>query len=511
MQQSAPPLKHKLLKLLIPAVFVLVAAFCVLMISLSHRFTSQLMLSNAEQLARSFAGQSVLALLTASAENADNVLHQMQAFPDVAGAGLWTSEQQLLVWQGEPQLAEQHRRFMATAGSDEMLIWQTDSHWYLAAAVTVQSSQPEAELSLDAAPVQRLGYALLVFSKARLVQHNQQVVLYSLVVMTLAILAIILLISDWVQKITRPLRELSDQMQNHDFLQPSAVTVRGGSLETQQIGKAYQQMLSALAERDEQLRQHQQKLETLVEIRTRELTTARDAALTASRHKSEFLANMSHELRTPIQSVMGYLDLVSEQLEFTDYADLTDDLNRAQRNAERLLQMINSLLDLSKIEAGRMELHPRQVSVSSIVQQSVELVRPLLQQNELRLQLPTAEQNLLIDVEKMVQVLVNLLSNACKFTKAGVIELSVSCNSNFCRFSVRDSGIGIPPGELEKIFAPFYQVDGSQTRHTGGTGLGLAISRQFVELMGGKIGASSPPGQGAEFWVSVPLNEPKTY
>ena len=501
---ALPTLKHKLLKLLTPGVFLLIGAFSVLMVSLSTRFTSQLMLSNAEQLAHSFAQQAVLALLTASTENAAPVLEQMRAFPDVAGVGLWSPEQQILVFEGQPQMADYYRRYLASAPQAEMHRWENAEYWYLAAAVLVKPDPQNDELSLEVRPAEPLGYALLVFSKASLTAHSQQVILISLAVVSLAVLALFWLISRWVQKITQPLRQLSEQMQQRNFRQPPSDPVQAGSLEIQQIAAAYQQMLATIAERDEQLRQHQQKLETLVEIRTRELTTARDVALTASRHKSEFLANMSHELRTPIQSIMGYLDLTKEQLEFTEFAALTDDLNRAQRNAERLLQMINSLLDLSKIEAGRMELHPRPVLVSAIVQQSVELIKPLIQSNRLEVQLAESDALLQVDVEKLVQVLVNLLSNAGKFTHNGIIRLHVSIGLT-CQFRVSDNGIGMTETALSKIFAPFYQVDGSQSRQAGGTGLGLAISRQFIELMGGTITVTSRLGKGTEFCVSIPF------
>lgn len=300
-------------------------------------------------------------------------------------------------------------------------------------------------------------------------------------------------------------------MQSDDFLRQASSPVSGGSSEIQHISQAYQQMAAAIIERDDALRLHQQKLETLVDIRTRELTTARDAALTASRHKSEFLANITHELRTPLQSVIGYIDLVNEQLEFTDYADLTDDLNRAQRNAENLLKMINGLLDFSKIEAGKMELHLSRVRVSQVIQQCVDLIKPLLQSNQLQLDISNKGLELWTDGEKLLQVLVNLMSNACKYTQSGIITLRVYEEGNHCEFSIADTGCGIDPQQLEQIFMPFYQVDGSQSRRSGGTGLGLAITRQFVELMGGSVTALSQLQQGSVFIVRVPISKTELY
>lgn len=502
---NSPTLKRQLLNLLLPSIFILVATLGVLLISLTSRSSNQQMLSNAQQLALSFSQQSVLALLTASAENADAVLQQMQAFPDLIGAGLWSKEQEMLVWRGEELHAKQFRNTL-TNSEDIMHIWQTDQYIYLAAPVQVQpqANHAESELSLETPQAQSLGYALLVFSKERLKQQNRDIIALSLLVLSVAVISIFLFISNWLQKITQPLRQLSERMKSDDFLQQANAPVLAGSSEIQDISQSYQHMAAAIAERDEALQQHQQKLESLVQIRTRELTAARDAALTASRHKSEFLANISHELRTPLQSVIGYIDLVNEQLEFSAYADLTTDLNRAQQNAENLLKMINSLLDFAKIEAGKMELHCSFVRPNTVVTQAVELIRPLLQKNKLQLQLPDNLPELYIDAEKLLQILVNLLSNACKFTQAGTITLTVKHQESGCEFLIADTGIGMAEAELSKIFSPFYQADGSQSRQKGGTGLGLAITLQFVSLMGGKITVTSEVDKGSVFRVYVP-------
>lgn len=512
-QTVKPTLKRQLLRLLLPSMLVLVGTLGVLFVLLTSRFSNQQMLSNTEQLARSFAEQSVLALLTGSTVNAEPVLQQMKTFPDFVGAGLWSKENQLLVWHGDTQTAETFKRLLAEPATAEIRIWELDQQVFLAAAVKVQANDEhaEAELSLDTPSSLPLGYALLVFSKARLQQQIGNSLLISLGAVALAAMIILWFISNWVQKTTLPLIQLSERMQSDDFLRQASSPVSGGSSEIQHISQAYQQMAAAIIERDDALRLHQQKLETLVDIRTRELTTARDAALTASRHKSEFLANITHELRTPLQSVIGYIDLVNEQLEFTDYADLTDDLNRAQRNAENLLKMINSLLDFSKIEAGKMELHLSRVRVSQVIQQCVDLIKPLLQSNQLQLDISNKGLELWTDGEKLLQVLVNLMSNACKYTQSGIITLRVHEEGKHCEFSIADTGCGIDPQQLEQIFMPFYQVDGSQSRRSGGTGLGLAITRQFVELMGGSVTALSQLQQGSVFIVRVPISKTELY
>lgn len=165
-----PPLKRQLLNLLLPSMLILVTTLGLLLFSLTSRFTNQQMLSNATQLARSFAQQSVLALLTNNAENAEPVLQQMQAFPDLVGAGLWSSENKLLVWRGDASLAKEFQTFLAQASSDDTRIWQTDQYLYVAASANVkgEASYSEIELAGDSTSSQTLGYALLLFSKARI-------------------------------------------------------------------------------------------------------------------------------------------------------------------------------------------------------------------------------------------------------------------------------------------------------------------------------------------------------
>lgn len=158
-----------------------------------------------------------------------------------------------------------------------------------------------------------------------------------------------------------------------------------------------------------------------------------------------------------------------------------------------------------------MELHLSRVRVSQVIQQCVDLIKPLLQSNQLQLDISNKELELWTDGEKLLQVLVNLMSNACKYTQSGIITLRVHEEGNHCEFSIADTGCGIDPQQLEQIFMPFYQVDGSQSRRSGGTGLGLAITRQFVELMGGSVTALSQLQQGSVFIVRVPISKTELY
>jgi signal transduction histidine kinase len=221
----------------------------------------------------------------------------------------------------------------------------------------------------------------------------------------------------------------------------------------------------------------------------RELDEQRAVAMEASRLKSEFLANTSHELRTPLTAILGFLQLVLDGA-VEDPAKQREFLRIAHEAAEKLLIIINDVLDLAKIEAGRLEIHPAPVPVRRVLEDVETLFRHQMKGQGLSFSVlpapPTAV--LWADPDRTVQILTNLLSNAMKFTpRGGAIELACSAGDGQIAFTVRDTGCGIPEGELEAVFDSFYQVDGSTTRRHGGTGLGLTISRRLAEMMGGTL------------------------
>ncbi len=244
---------------------------------------------------------------------------------------------------------------------------------------------------------------------------------------------------------------------------------------------------------------------------TRALQAARDEALAANAAKSAFLAMMSHELRTPLNAVIGYSEMLKEELAEDGVTDTTmTDLSKITSAGKHLLELINSVLDLSKIEAGKIELEITQVSVQQLVDYAVSTVHPLIepQGNRLVVQVPTDIGEVNSDPTRLRQVLLNLLSNAAKFTKQGVITLSArreraAGQSEQLVFDVQDTGIGMTPEQQGKLFQAFVQADTSTTREYGGTGLGLVICRRLCQLMGGDVTVSSVPGQGSCFTARV--------
>jgi PAS domain S-box-containing protein len=246
-----------------------------------------------------------------------------------------------------------------------------------------------------------------------------------------------------------------------------------------------------------------------------ELVRAKDAAEEANRAKSAFLANMSHELRTPLNVVIGYSEMLQEVANDRGQDDLLPDLARIRSAGKHLLGLINDVLDLSKIEAGKVELSLESLDVVPLIDDAVNTIRPLVEKNGNRLEVACAEPlgAMLGDETRVRQVLFNLLSNACKFTEKGLIRLDAKRTrrkgSDWLEFRVTDTGIGMSAEQLDRLYRPFMQADASTTRKYGGTGLGLAISREFCLMMGGALSAESEVGKGSAFTVRLPA-DPET-
>jgi len=241
-----------------------------------------------------------------------------------------------------------------------------------------------------------------------------------------------------------------------------------------------------------------------------DLLRANEKAEAASNAKSRFLANMSHELRTPLNAIIGYSEILQEEAEESGNSGSVADLQKIHSAGKHLLALINDVLDLSKIEAGKMEIFPETFSVGTIVEEVATTVMPMLARNSntLRISCPADIGTMHSDVIKVRQILLNLLSNACKFTERGAVVLEVtretSAGAAAMVFRVTDSGIGMTEPQMAKLFEAFTQAEASTTRTYGGTGLGLAITRKFCQMLNGDVTVSSERGKGSVFTVSLP-------
>ncbi|MBM3736580.1 MAG: response regulator [Acidobacteria bacterium] len=282
----------------------------------------------------------------------------------------------------------------------------------------------------------------------------------------------------------------------------------------------FNEMLGQIQAQNRALMESQDALEERVRERTsdllvevaerrlaeQELLAAKQAAEQSNRAKSTFLANMSHELRTPLNAVIGYSEMLEDDAKAAGNLEMASDLRRIQTAGKHLLELINDVLDLSKIEAGKIELNPEPLSIDAMIDDVCNTVQPLVAKNGNRLSSVNSSglNRIIADPVRVRQCLLNLLSNASKFTSNGDIRLEVVRVEGNVEWRVTDTGIGIPRESLGKLFQAFSQVDASTTRKYGGTGLGLAISRKFCRMMGGDLTVESTAGSGSTFTMRLP-------
>jgi len=465
-----------------------------------------------ESTAAAIGKNSASAVTSMDAKSADESLAGLGKNPSILSAYLLNGDNEILTAYVSPRAAPGDLPFGNELAAGRRKV----------DAAAVESLRREADswnfLSIDAvSPIaiegRRVGTVVLRSSFHEFGDRMERYLHLSGLVLLCAFLGAYLLARRFAPAISRPIVDLARAMrsvsENHDF---SARCEKRGDDEIGELIERFNEMLGHIQASDEKLVHHREELETEVARRTVELVHAKEAAEAASRAKSRFLAKMSHEIRTPMNGILGMADIL---LQGSLPGEQRRSVEIVRRSGEALLEIINDILDFSRIEAGRMELDDAPFDLGGIVEEVTELLaeRAHAKRIELASQVdPGIPAFLRGDPCRLRQILVNLVGNAVKFTERGEVVVRASLDSRngdavTVRFSVRDTGIGIPREALEKIFISFTQADGSTTRKFGGTGLGLSISRQLVEMMGGTIRVESDAGSGSDFIFTVRLRK----
>jgi diguanylate cyclase (GGDEF)-like protein len=463
--------------------------------TLSSRIVHAKLIEQGLQATETLAGQSALALLYLSADNAEEPLKAGLAFPDVRGAGIYDLSGRVLLDKGENPVPPDARQPWPRILRLEL---ETPEAWYFAAPVYVHRNKESLDSPFLAAPkpAELIGFVRVKMGKDTLKTMAASILRTNLFVSVAFALLLLLLLLAITKRLTNPLKNLATIMGKASSGEKNLRADVRGPKDIIDMERAFNSMMAVL------------------ETRELQLENARDAALESARIKGEFAANVSHELRTPLNGVLGMLELLHDmgltpkQHEYVSVA----------RNAgESLLKLIEDILDFSRTDSGKLKFQPVDFDLQEIMDEVVGLLASQAQRKQLDLAYSIDESvppRLRGEPARIRQILVNLIGNAVKFTERGSVEVKVRVGPAPAegkaplRFEVADTGIGIPAEAQQRIFEAFTQADGSTTRNFGGTGLGLAICRKLVEFMGGAIGVESQPGKGSAFWFTIPLEEP---
>jgi len=466
-----------------------------------------------EVLGKITAANSTAVLEFDNQEDAQEILLALSAEPAIVAAAIYNRDGRLFSRYPRSLPAQE---FPACPAADGYVFQQTQ----------LTGFQPISQRE------RRVGTLYLRFDMSSAIeQWRHGSIRAAITVIVLGLLVAYLISRRLQQQISRPIRELAQTAarisSNPDF------SVRAKSYGQDEIGRltdGFNAMLAALEEREAALhevnaalrsenseRRHAEQalleakadLERKVRERTRELQAAKDKAESSDRLKSEFLANMSHELRTPLNAIIGFTGTMLMRLPGPLTADQDKQLRTIQNSARHLLSLINDLLDVAKIESGKIELKFEPVSCAGVIEEVAGALRPLAERKNLQLKtsMPSADLVIHTDRRALSQIVINLTNNAIKYTDAGQVALGMSerkeDGSVFTEFEVSDTGCGIRPEDQARLFQAFSQVDSSSTRRHEGTGLGLHLSQKLAELLGATIAFHSEFGKGSTFTLRI--------
>jgi diguanylate cyclase (GGDEF)-like protein len=457
------------------------------------------LIEQGRQVAENLARQSKLALLYDAPDNAAEAVAVTLAFPDVIALEIRHVDRRLLLGRSNAKdAADPAATDLPLQRWEPYLERETDEAWRFVAPV-LAGGNSDSPFELTERQTEVLGYVRVVASKATLARMRNEVFAANFVVSFFFAFVVLLIVRLLTNRLTHPLNRLSEAMARAEAGEGGVRAEPSGPRDLAKMAHDFNQMMTVLDDREQQLR------------------VARDNALKFARLKADFAATVSHEIRTPLNGVVGTLDILmaaalpAKQRQFVEIA---------WDSCQYLLDLINNILDFSKLEVGKVELERTEFGVAHMVEDVLELLSPQALQKGLDLgylMAPEVPARLRGDPRRLRQVLINLVGNAVKFTDSGSVELRIalappdagglSCSADTppLRFEVIDTGIGIGAEAQARIFDSFTQEDTSTTRRFGGSGLGLAICKQLVGLMGGDIGVDSKLGRGSSFWFTLPL------
>lgn len=463
--------------------------------------------ANGQNVTASLAKQSVLALIYDSPDNAKDAADAAMGFPAIEQIAILTIDNRILLQRGGAFSIPNN---ISANNQTATLLEEDINHWlFLAPVFLSPETTPDDQTLLFQSENKKelIGHVLVKKGKSKINEVFYAAIINNIGISLLFATLLLIVIHIFFKRLIRPLDNLATVMERAEAGETNVFAALEGPREVLGLARTFNKMIEALAQHQERLKHHNEILEYEVEERTRDLVYARDMAIKANRNKSNFLSNISHELRTPLQSILGYSDLIIEALPPQE-DEIHHDVNTIIQNADHLLYMINSILDLSKVEAGRLDLNLQQTDIDQLLENVVETITPLMTPNGNQLQFSKQinQSSIIVDGEKLRQILLNLLGNAAKFTHNGKVNFNVNQTPTAMQFQIKDSGIGMNKDQVDHIFEPFYQIDAEHTRRYDGTGLGLAITHQFCELMKGSINVESKEGFGSTFNLTIPFS-----
>ncbi|MBI3899476.1 MAG: hypothetical protein HY308_14460 [Gammaproteobacteria bacterium] len=495
--------------LLVAAITSTVAVTAGVTLVLATRIVTSNEIEQGLQTTTSFAHGSTLALLVGSPQNGKEAADRALASPDVEFVGMYDNTGKVIREGGVDPKSWHPQQSMISEYKKAIVAYENDDHWHFIAPVfTSTTTTPDSPFTVSPSRDEFLGYVYVVRSKAPVKRLGSYLVSAIVVLAIAAVLMALAVFIPLMNRLLRPILDLSETLEQATT-NPSLIRVtERGPPEMVKMARAFNNMMGLLEEHEQRLRENSKLLESQVQLRTEELRQAHDLAISANRNKSAFLALVAHELRTPLQSIVGYTQLAVKNVRPLGQESILRDLSIVLQTSIQLRTIIDNVLDLSKIEEGRMSVTLRTVDVKKVGNEVAEILAPLAQHanNKLDVSIEGTPQVINTDRDKLRQIILNLLSNACKFTRNGNIRMAITCDRDQTVISVRDTGRGIAKTDQQSIFEAFHQA-GTEGNHPGGTGLGLAIVSRFAKLLDGTVEVESELNKGAAFIVRLPIKQ----